>query len=81
MSKNKKNKIKLPTLDLHGIKHENVEMAIEEFILSHILPCEIIVGNSSFIKNALKKIIEKHNLFSFYRNQQNLGAITITESL
>ena len=49
-------------LDLHGVKHADVEIYVEDFVLSNQneLPLVIICGNSekmiSIVNKALKKI-------------------------
>ena len=34
------------TLDLHGVKHEDVDRLVENFVLLNEVPMKIITGNS-----------------------------------
>ena len=34
------------TLDLHGVKHEDVDRIVENFVLLNDVPMKIITGNS-----------------------------------
>ena len=34
------------TLDLHGVKHEDVDRIVENFVLLNEVPMKIITGNS-----------------------------------
>jgi len=53
-----------PTLDLHGIRHENAEILIEDFILKSIddLPIAIVTGHSDHYREVLKQLVEKWEL-------------------
>ena len=39
------------TLDLHGVKHEDAERLVENFVLLNNKPLEIITGNSDRMEN------------------------------
>jgi len=47
------------TLDLHGIKHEDVERLVENFILINKLPLTIITGNSEIMRTIVKDKCEQ----------------------
>lgn len=64
------------TLDLHGIKHQDVEDLVEDFILSHETPLYIIIGNSSIMKDKVTKILVKHD-FKWMIRSHNLGEIVV----
>ena len=49
-------------LDLHGVKHEDVERLIENFVLLNKPPLSIITGNSQYMRTRVKEICEKHNI-------------------
>lgn len=49
-----------PQLDLHGIKHVDVESVVEDFVLGKIPPIRIITGNSDPMKKLVKKALDKH---------------------
>jgi|TARA_R110000744_G_scaffold129192_2_gene236541 hypothetical protein len=50
-------------LDLHGIKHEDVDRIVENFVLLNNPPLEIITGNSQEMSEMVRKILVKHNLY------------------
>lgn len=49
-------------LDLHGLYNHEVRDVVENFILvnSKELPLRIIVGNSTFMRNLTKNILEQY---------------------
>lgn len=49
-------------LDLHGLYRHEVRDVVENFILvnSKELPIRIIVGNSTFMRNLTKNILEQY---------------------
>ena len=53
-----KNKI----LDLHGIRHDDVERLLENFILLNEPPLKVITGNSTYMQNALESFCSKHKI-------------------
>lgn len=61
------------TLDLHGVKHEDVPLIVENFVLSHQhnMPLEIIYGNSVAMMRLVIKVLEKRGAVfnSGYKNQ------------
>jgi hypothetical protein len=75
----RKKKIPIITdLDLHGIKHRDVEIIVEDYILMHKPPFKIITGHSNIMKDLTKTILDKHE----YKYQDgvlnNLGCILVT---
>tara|TARA_B100001750_G_C15110303_1_gene399809 strand:+ start:303 stop:524 length:222 start_codon:yes stop_codon:yes gene_type:complete len=67
-------------LDLHGIKHEEVEDLVTCFINSNFnkLPIEIITGNSADMQQIIKKIIQSYKLKIEPTNYINLGSYIIS---
>jgi len=59
MAKIKKNN-STPLLDLHGVKHVDVEITVENFVLDKIPPIRIVTGNSQPMKNLVMKTLDKH---------------------
>jgi hypothetical protein len=53
------------TLDLHGVKHEEVEKLVEETILLGEAPFRIVTGNSLKMKELVKQVLEKHNFHHY----------------
>jgi hypothetical protein len=64
------------TLDLHGVKHADVDVMVEDFILGHITPLYIIVGNSNVMRDKVLKILLKHD-FKWVIKSHNLGEIIV----
>ncbi len=61
-------------LDLHGIKHEDVERLVENFILLNQMPMTIITGNSDTMRNIVMK---KCNRLNYYCEQWDSGTIKV----
>ena len=64
-------------LDLHGIKHIDVELIVEDFILTNKIPFSIVTGNSNTMKDKTLKLLKQHN-FKWMILSHNLGEIIIT---
>ena len=64
----------METLDLHGIKHEDVEKMVEEFVVLEDLPARIITGGSNTMKGIVTEVLERHSLYSESENFWNLGS-------
>ncbi len=56
----------MSTLDLHGIKHEDVDRLVENFVLLKEPPLTIICGNSDrmieLVKNKLDEMYDNHKI-------------------
>ena len=63
-------------LDLHGVKHIDVNDMVEDFILSNKTPLYIITGNSNTMKNKVIIILDKYE-FKWVIKSHNLGEIVI----
>jgi anthranilate phosphoribosyltransferase len=75
----RKRKIPIITdLDLHGVKHKDVDITVEDYILMHKPPFKIITGHSNTMKTLTKAVLERHE----YKYQDsvlnNLGCILVT---
>ena len=66
-------------LDLHGKKHEEIEVLVENFVLFNDCPLEIITGNSVIMQKIVKSVLEKYEFHYSYSNDLNLGSILITD--
>jgi hypothetical protein len=66
MGRKKKNST--PELDLHGVKHADVEAMVENFVLVRTPPIKIVTGNSKVMKEIVTKTLQKHgyNLSDFF---------------
>ena len=62
-------------LDLHGIRHEDVERLLENFILLNNPPLKVITGNSNYMQSAVESFCSKHNMG--YERWANWGQYTI----
>ena len=49
-------------LDLHGIKHEEVDRLVENFVLLNETPMRIITGNSDTMRGLVIKVLDKHDI-------------------
>ena len=58
-------------LDLHGVRHEDVERLVENFVLLNELPLKIITGNSDEMRRLVVNVLERHhmNYWSFKPGQ------------
>jgi hypothetical protein len=70
--------MKLNTLDLHGVKHKDVEDKVYRFLHEIKFPCYIITGNSESMKKLVFSILERHD-YKFCVFSTNLGKINILE--
>ena len=49
-------------LDLHGVKHEDVERLVENFVLLNEPPLTIITGKSDKMSNIVLSTLNKHRI-------------------
>ena len=66
-------------LDLHGVKHHEVYVLVEDFILQNQgqLPLRIITGNSNKMKSFVINAIQKHNFNYLDGDFYNRGYILV----
>lgn len=52
------------TLDLHGIRHHDVDRMVENFIFMNqkLVPLKIICGNSQTMIDLVFAVIKRHNI-------------------
>ena len=62
-------------LDLHGVRHEEVERLLENFILLNKPPLKVITGNSDYMRKAVEQFCRKHKMT--YERWANWGEYTI----
>ena len=48
-------------LDLHGVKHEDVDRLVENFILMNNPPMRIITGNSERMMELTLDVLNRHD--------------------
>ena len=49
-------------LDLHGIKHKDVERIVENFVLLNNPPIRIITGNSNRMTELVVGVLDRHDI-------------------
>ena len=49
-------------LDLHKIRHSEVDRLVENFVLLNALPLRIITGNSDKMKELVIRVLDKHDM-------------------
>ena len=52
----------MKTLDLHGIRHSEVDRLVENFVLLNDTPMRIITGNSDRMIELVVKVLDRHNI-------------------
>ena len=65
-------------LDLHGVKHPDVKMKVENFVLLHKTPMNIITGRSDRMIELATNVLKKYR-FNYYIRCHNAGMITVID--
>ena len=65
----------MKTLNLHGIRHDDVGRLLENFILLNEPPLKVITGNSNYMQSKLESFCSKHKIT--YERWANWGEYTI----
>ena len=50
------------TLDLHGVKHADVDRLVENYVLLNNPPMDIITGNSQRMQEIVIKCLLRHSI-------------------
>jgi DNA-nicking Smr family endonuclease len=58
------------TLDLHGLRHHQVELLVENFVLMNEFPVKIITGNSPTMKQIVQSVL------GCWQHLQNSGYVS-----
>ena len=68
------------TIDLHGMKHNEVFIVVEDFVLNNQnqFPLKIITGNSHKMKSIVINVLKKHNFNYSIGDYYNLGYIDVS---
>ena len=66
-------------LDLHGIKHENVDDIVRRFLNYVELPCEIVTGKSWHMKEMVQKVVSEYSWTCYEKDSYNYGTLIIME--
>ena len=64
-------------INLHGVKHENVEIELENKIFLLDPPCKIITGNSKKMQDIVIKFLKKHDYKYMVGDAWNRGYIMV----
>tara|TARA_B100001094_G_scaffold327093_1_gene384503 strand:- start:2817 stop:3242 length:426 start_codon:yes stop_codon:yes gene_type:complete len=70
---------KMRSLDLHGVKHLNVEEEVKNFLNFVELPCKIITGNSDQMKYLVDRIVKEYGWHCGIENVHNPGTLMVVE--
>jgi len=70
-----------PTLDLHGLRHDQVEHQVHQFLHDNreTMPCKIIVGMSDAMLRLVHNVLDEMKLFSHIERFQNPGCLVVYE--
>ncbi len=71
----------MEVLDLHGIRHEKVDDKVRKFLNFASLPCEIITGNSWYMKQIVAKVVDEYSWACHEKDSYNHGTLIITERI
>tara|TARA_B100000989_G_scaffold217976_1_gene166116 strand:+ start:1538 stop:1759 length:222 start_codon:yes stop_codon:yes gene_type:complete len=71
----------MKTLDLHGLKHQEVDEKVRSFLNFVNLPCYIITGNSQEMKDIVKKIVKEYEWYCHEKNSYNKGTLVVRDEL
>jgi hypothetical protein len=71
----------MANLDLHGMKHAEVDREVENFVFANQndFPITVITGHSPEMKKIVKAALRRNN-FKFYEgdySKANMGVITV----
>ena len=69
----------MDVLDLHGVKHEMADNVVRSFLNFIDLPCEIITGNSPYMREIVTKVVKEYEWFCHEKNSYNYGSLIIVE--
>ena len=68
------------SLDLHGVRHGDVEGAVEEFVLRHQdeMPLEVVCGGSAAMLVLVRKVLDRLGLEHGPGWQGQFGRLLVT---
>lgn len=69
----------METLDLHGVKHSQVDEVTRSFLNFIELPCQIVTGNSTKMKDIVCAVVEEYEWFCYEKDSYNYGTLIIVE--
>ena len=66
-------------LDLHGIRHRDVDLMVENHVFLSRLPVTIITGHSEEMKNIVRQVLDRNNFKYMDGLPHNHGCIIVVE--
>ena len=54
--------VQVKKLDLHGVRHSEVDRLVENFVLLNEPPLTIITGNSDRMSDLVKDVLDRHDI-------------------
>jgi len=69
---------KIDDLDLHGLRHGEVDRIVENRVMVSQLPLTIITGYSDKMKSIVKNVLDRHNFKYVDGIPYNHGCIVVT---
>jgi hypothetical protein len=71
----------MKTLDLHGVKHLDVETQVIDFTHKNEAPFRIITGNSQRMKDLVTQVLTRFKLETYEESDYNRGALIVVDGL
>jgi hypothetical protein len=68
---------RMRTLDLHGVRHADVDEKLRSFLNFVELPCKVVTGKSSQMKAIVEAVVKEYDWAC--HDPWNAGAIVVTE--
>jgi len=66
-------------LDLHGIRHHQVDELVRRFLNFVEIPCQIITGHSTEMKSLVDNIVREYGWHTSEKDSYNTGTLIVTE--
>ena len=64
-------------LDLHGIRHDDVDRMVENFVFKEEFPHQIITGHSTKMNSIVINVLERHSFIWGYTILGDYGSVTV----
>lgn len=71
--------MKMKTLDLHRVRHSDVEEQVCRFLNWAEPPCRIITGKSSKMKEIVASIVDRYDYLCYNESAINHGSLIVVE--
>ncbi len=70
------NSINTSCLDLHGVRHHDVDREVENFVLLNKTPLKVITGRSQRMRDLVTDVLQRHD-FNYEIPTMNDGMIRV----